>query len=52
MAYKIRKPSVEKNHEGYLVLSDVIGGHLVTRRYMGYSKKDAIKKFKQEYKLK
>lgn len=48
MAYKIKKPSIERNNEGYLVVSDVIGNHLVTRKYMGYSKKDAIRKFKQE----
>lgn len=49
MAFKIKKPSIERNNEGYLVVSDIIGNHLVTRKYMGYSKKDAIRKFKQEF---
>ena len=38
-------------HNHTIVISDIIGGYLVTRRYQGYSKDDAKKLFKEEFKL-
>ncbi len=29
---------------------DIVNGHLVTRRYIGFSKREAIKEFKRELK--
>ena len=39
---------VERNHEGYWVISEVIGGYLETRKYLYYTKREAIKRFKEE----
>lgn len=41
---------IEKNINGYFVISDLIKGYLVKRIYMGYSKLESIKKFKEEFK--
>lgn len=35
---------------GAIIVSDVIDGYLVTEKYIGYSKKEAISEFKKEYK--
>ena len=35
-------------HSGMLVLSDLVGGSLMTRRYIGYTKQEAIQQFKQD----
>lgn len=35
-------------HSGMIVISDFIGGYLVTRRYIGYTKREAIKLFREE----
>jgi hypothetical protein len=35
-------------HSGMIVISDFIGGYLVTRRYIGYTKHEAIKLFGEE----
>jgi hypothetical protein len=40
--------SIERNYEGAYVISDIVGGYLVTRRYYGYTKKEAIALFKSE----
>ena len=40
--------TIERNHEGAYVISDIIGGYLVTKRYYGYTKREAIKLFKEE----
>ena len=37
---------VEKMYNGGWVIYDLIRGYLVTKRFIGYSKKDAIKEFK------
>ena len=37
-------------HSGMIVISDIVGGYLVTRRYIGYTKKEAVKDFKEEIK--
>ena len=42
-------PSIERiRHSGMLVVSAVVRGSLVTRRYMGYTKREAIRRFKEE----
>jgi len=35
-------------HSGMIVISDIVGGYLVTRRYIGYTTKEAIQSFKEE----
>ena len=40
--------SIDKNSEGAWRISDVVDGYLVTRRYYGYTKSEAIKLFKEE----
>jgi hypothetical protein len=43
--------SVQKNNYGYWVISDFDNrDHLVTKRYLYYTKKEAIRLFKQELK--
>lgn len=37
-------------HSGMIVISEVVDGYLVTRRYIGYTKKEAVKDFKEEIK--
>jgi len=42
-------PTVERiQHSGMLVVSAVVNGYLVTRRYIGYTKREAIRRFKEE----
>jgi hypothetical protein len=38
----------EKNYEGAWVVSDIVGGYLVTRRYYYYSKREALAMFRAE----
>lgn len=35
-------------HNNTIVISEIIDGHLVTRRYIGYTKSAAIRKFIRE----
>jgi hypothetical protein len=42
--------TVDKNAEGAWRVSDIIGGYLVTKVYYEYTKREAIKRFKEEYK--
>ena len=35
-------------HSGMIVLSEIVGGSLMTRRYIGYTKQDAIQQFRQD----
>ena len=35
-------------HSGMIVLSEIVGGSLMTRRYIGYTKQEAIQQFKQD----
>ena len=35
-------------HSGMIVLSEIVGGSLMTRRYIGYTKQEAIKQFRQD----
>jgi len=39
---------VEKNREGAWVVSDIVGGYWVTRRYYYYTKREAVRLFRQE----
>jgi hypothetical protein len=38
----------EKNYEGAWVVSDIVGGYLVTRRYYYYTKREALAMFRAE----
>ena len=38
----------EKNYEGAWVVSDIVGGYWVTRRYYFYTKREAVRLFRQE----
>ena len=41
--------TVERNHEGAYVISDLdADGYLMTRRYYGYTKREAVLMFKAE----
>ena len=40
---------INKNKEGAWRISDIISGYWTTKVYFFYTKKDAIKLFKQEY---
>lgn len=42
--------TIERNHEGAYVISDIVKGYLVTMRYYGYTKREAIRLFRQEIK--
>jgi hypothetical protein len=42
--------TVDKNAEGAWRVSDIIGGYLVTKVYYEYTKREAIKRFKEETK--
>jgi hypothetical protein len=37
-------------HSGMIVLSEIVGGSLMTRRYIGYTKQEAIQQFRQDIK--
>ena len=41
---------LDKNINGYIIISDIIDGYWVTRKYMGYTKKEAKRLFKKEMK--
>ena len=36
-------------HSGMIVIYETIGGYLVTRRYIGYTKEEAITEFEEEH---
>ena len=40
--------TIDKNTEGAWRVSDIIGGYLVTKVYYFYTKREAIKQFKEE----
>ena len=40
--------TIDKNAEGAWRISDIIGGYLVTKVYYFYTKREAIKLFKEE----
>lgn len=39
--------TIEKNSEGAWVISDLVGGYFVTQRYYFYTKREAIKLFRE-----
>ena len=39
--------TIERNHDGGYVISDIVNGYLVTKRYYGYTKKQAMKMFRE-----
>jgi len=41
---------VEKTLTGMIVISETVNGHLFTRRFFGWTKKEAISKFKAQVK--
>jgi len=42
--------NIYKDSHGFLVIEEVLGGEYKMLRYLYYSKRKAIKLFKQEYK--
>jgi hypothetical protein len=45
------KPTVERIRQGgMLLVSAIINGRFVCRRYMGYTKREAVRMFKAEVK--
>ena len=38
---------VEKNYEGAWVISDIVRGYRVAHRYYGYTKREAVRLFKE-----
>jgi hypothetical protein len=40
--------TIEKNYEGAWVVSDIVGGYWVTRRYYYYTKREALAMFRRE----
>lgn len=40
--------TVERNYAGAYVISDIVGGYLVTKQYYGYTKREAVRLFKEE----
>lgn len=40
--------TITKNNEGAWVVSDIVAGYLITRRYYFYTKREALALFKQE----
>lgn len=39
--------TIETTQNGYIKITDVIDNYLVTRKYQGYTRKQAIELFKQ-----
>lgn len=40
--------TVERNYEGAWVIYDNVRGYLVTRRYYGYTRREALAMFRRE----
>lgn len=40
--------TIAKNHDGAYVISQVVSGYLITKRYYGYTKREAVALFTQE----
>lgn len=40
--------TVGRNYEGAWVISAIVDGYLVTRRYYGYTKREAVRLFRRE----
>lgn len=39
--------TIYKNNEGSLIINDIVNGYFFTRVYQGYTKKEAISRFKK-----
>lgn len=45
------KPTIERvPHSGMLVVAAMVNGYRVCRRYMGYTKREAVRMFKKDVK--
>ena len=44
--------TVSKNHAGAIIISDIIGGQYVQRVYIGYTKREAMSRFRKEMRAK
>lgn len=44
--------TVSKNHAGAIIISDIIGGEYVQRVYIGFTKREALRKFRAEMRTK
>lgn len=42
--------TIERTFQGAYKISAIVNGYLVSRQYMGYTKREAIQAFKQEIK--
>lgn len=42
--------TIEYTFQGAIRISAIVDGYLVTRQYMGYTKREAISLFRQKYK--
>jgi hypothetical protein len=42
-----KKMIIEKGPEGQYVISAIVGGHLMSKQFFGYTKKEAVKLFNQ-----
>jgi hypothetical protein len=40
--------TIEKNYEGAWIVSDIVNGHRVARRYYGFTKAQALADFRRE----
>lgn len=40
--------TAERNHDGAWIVSALVGRHLITRRYYGFTKREAIAAFRAE----
>jgi len=41
---------IVRNHDGSYLVSDIIDGYRVARRYVGHTKRDALRLFRREIK--
>lgn len=41
--------TIEKTFQGAILIRDVVDGYMVYEQYMGYTKREAVKLFKQKY---
>jgi hypothetical protein len=44
--------TVSKNYAGALIISDIVGGYYVQRVYIGFTKREAMRKFRAEMRAK
>lgn len=46
----MENPTIRKTFQGGYEISDIIKGHLISLQYIGYSKKEALKRFRKDVK--